>query len=367
MTTIPTATLEDLKRLAKAGDREALQQLRDSGFFQQQRAARDGYPISHGQRRLWVLSQIAGSAPAYHIPLALLLEGELDIAALAKALDVIVARHESLRTTFATVGAEVRQFVHEHSTFRLQTLDLSAAANPTVQARALAEQHATTPFDLSTGPLLRATLVRLAPQCHVFLFNIHHIVCDAWSLGVLVRELTALYQACTRGLKDPLSPLRIHYKDFTAWQNGLLAGPEAEQRRRYWHAKLAGAPALDLPLDFPRPAVMGFAGGTVCTTLDGGQLRELQCRVQGISPFIVLVALVKVLLYRYTGQRDITVGCPITGREHPDLEGQIGFFVNTLVLRDRLNGQTASPRWRPGSGRPPSRPTNAPLFRSISW
>jgi amino acid adenylation domain-containing protein len=331
------STVEDLKQKARAGDLQALQQLRDRGFFNETKAA-EGYPVSHAQRRLWIVDQMVEGFGAYNIPIALELEGGLNRAALRGALQAIVRRHESLRTTFAVVGGAVRQFVHEDMDLPWEEFDLSDDADRGERARRIAAEHASRPFDLARGPLLRAGLVRLAPDRHLFLFNIHHIVSDLASLGVLVRELSAGYEAVVPG-RPPSLPLPVQYKDFAAWQNRLLAGDEAARHRAYWHSHLAAPLSpLHLPADFARPPLKAH-GGKVCrTVLDAGlteRARQLGLR-HGMTLFMVLAASLKVLLHRYTGQEDIIIGFPLAGRDHPDLAGQIGCFVNTVALRDCL-------------------------------
>jgi amino acid adenylation domain-containing protein len=329
--------LDELKRRARAGDLAALQALRDRGFFDGRKNAAAAYPASHGQRRLWVLQRMAGDGAAYHIPLALRLEGPLNAAALERALEALAARHESLRTVFAEADGELRQVIHPAAPRPLRRIDLSESADAERQAAEWAARHAAEPFDLAAGPLFKTLLLRLAADRHVFLANIHHGVADGWSLGVLVRDLSVLYRAFDEGLEPALPPLKLQYKDYAARQQQRLAGPEAARHLAYWRAKLAGMLPARLPLDFPRPAVMGFAGDAVRLALEREPLETLRRTVAGTSLFILLAALVKLLLYRYTGQPDLGVGCPVSGRDDPDFEDQIGFFVNTLVLRDRLD------------------------------
>jgi amino acid adenylation domain-containing protein/non-ribosomal peptide synthase protein (TIGR01720 family) len=335
-------TLEELKRRAKAGDLEALQALREGGFFKKKKAAKEGYAVSHAQKRLWILDQMEDNSAAYNIPGAIRLDGMLDSKAFASALESVVARHESLRTTFVSINNEPRQIIHEVSPFRLEEIDLSLESEAEKIAQEYAYRDAASSFDLKTGPLLRAKLLKLSQNRHIFLFNIHHIVCDAWSMEVLVREVMTLYAAYLKGQENPLLPLKIQYKDFAAWQNAQLDSSEAH--RRYWHHKLSGQlPALNLPTDYPRPQALTFAGKTLSFNFDSpwtNKLWELG-REHGASLFMTLVALVKVLLYRYTGQPDIIIGTPIAGRDHPDLEDQIGCFVNTLALRDILAGENS--------------------------
>jgi amino acid adenylation domain-containing protein len=299
----------------------------------------ESYEVSHAQRRLWVLHQMEDSPRAYGSLEALRLEGELDAPALAGAFRALVARHESLRTTFVREGSEPRQRVCREPRFELAEVDLRGAEDPAAAALAHGRSLAARPFDLAAGPLLRVALLRLAEREHALLLALHHIVSDGWSMGVLVREVSSFYNALTAGDEPALPPLRIQYRDFSAWQNRLVV--EETEHRAYWHAKLAGELAvLDLPADFPRPAVKSFAGDHAAFRLGPETASRLArlARARGLSLFMVLVALVKGLLFRWTGEEDLLVGTPIAGRGHADLEDQIGFYVNTLVLRDRLAG-----------------------------
>jgi hypothetical protein len=251
-------------------------------------------------------------------------------------------RHESLRTTFAAVDGAVRQFIHEDMDLPWAEFDLCGSPDAERQARRIAAEHAMRPFDLARGPLLRAGLVRLAPDRYLFLFNIHHIVSDLVSLGVLVQEVSACYAACAVCLPPTLEPLPIQYKDFAAWQNRLLAGVEAERHRTYWLDRLVGPlPPLDLPTDFGRPPLKTYACDVCRVQLDSdltGRLHQVGLR-HDMTLFMVLIATVKLLLHRYTQQEDIILGFPLAGRDHPELAGQIGCFVNTVALRDRLDGE----------------------------
>jgi amino acid adenylation domain-containing protein len=331
-------TVEELRQRARAGDLQALQELRDRGFFNERKAA-VGYPVAHAQRRLWVADQMVDGFGAYNIPIALDLKGTLQPAALCGALRAIVRRHESLRTTFAEVDGVLRQFVHDELNLSWEEIDLSGFPDGDERARRLAADHASRSFNLAKGPLLGAALVRLAPNRHLFLFNIHHIVGDLVSLDVLVRELSVGYEALESGRQPVLAPLPIQYKDFAAWQKQLLTGDEAARHRTYWLGQLAGPLSpLDLPADFVRPPLKTYRGNVWRTVLDAGlveRVRRLGLR-HSMTLLMVLTASLKVLLYRYTGQEDIIVGFPLAGRDHPDLAGQIGCFVNTVALRDRL-------------------------------
>ncbi|XXX72653.1 amino acid adenylation domain-containing protein [Sorangium sp. So ce134] len=300
-------------------------------------------PTSFAQERLWFLDQLEPESVAYTIPMALRIEGRLDVEALARSVQEVTRRHESLRTTFAQ-GAEgnVLSVVHAEPLGALVCEDLRGQADGQARVRAEAEREARTPFDLKRGPLLRARLLSLSEQEHVLLLTLHHIVSDGWSLGVLVREVTALYDAFAHGRESPLAPLAIQYADYAAWQRAWLSGAELEAQTAYWKDHLAGAPAaLELPTDRPRPAVQTYAGATVRRALG----RELSERVDALShrlgatPFMTLLAGFSVLLSRYCNQRDIVVGTPIANRTRAETEPLIGLFVNTLALRTDLSGE----------------------------
>ncbi len=309
------------------------------------------YALSHAQRRLWLLAQMTPEASAaYNIPLHQLLEGPLDADRLERAIQRLVERHESLRTTFAMIDGEPRQIVHASRTIPLQRIDLSDDPDPLASARECGRRSALTAFDLETGPLLRAELVRLGPDRsgldqsgrdqsrldrHALLFTVHHIVADGVSINIFARELAA----CYAGDGEPL-PLALQYRDFAAWQNELLETDAIRPHREYWLAKLGGErETLDLPTDFARPPVQTFAGGERTRVFAPELLAEIKslARSRGATLFMFLVACVKVYLYRLTGQRDIIVGSPTAGRLHADLEDQVGFYLNTIALRDRVD------------------------------
>ena len=338
--TIPTASLTELKRRARAGDAEALQELRDCGFFRNKRAAHEGYAVSYSQRRLWVVDQMVDGFGAYNLPTAMYLTGELQVAVLREAMQAVVRRHESLRTTFAQIRGEIRQFVHDQIDFQLREIDLADDPESEQRASEIAARHAADKFDLLKGPLFRAALLRLAPCRHLFLFNIHHVISDVVSLGNLVRDVSVFYEALSRSSEPALPPLRIQYKDFAAWQNKLLSGEEGQRHREYWLRQLCGQLAvLNLPVDFPRPPLKTYVAGVWHRVMDAALTARLNQlgRKHEATLFMVLTALVKVLLQRYTGQEEIVTSCPVAGRQHPDLADQVGFYVNPVILRDRLS------------------------------
>ncbi|NPC83010.1 non-ribosomal peptide synthase/polyketide synthase, partial [Pyxidicoccus fallax] len=301
-------------------------------------------PLSFAQQRLWFIDQLEPGSAAYNLPAAVRLSGTLDVTALERALQALVARHESLRTTFATQDGEAVQRIHEASASPLPQVDLSTL--PVEQreagARRLATTEAAEPFDLVRGPLLRATLLRLEETEHVLLLTMHHIVSDGWSMSVLVRELAALYEAALSGEAPRLAPLPVQYADYAVWQRDWLRGEVLEEWLGYWKQQLSGAPhALELPTDRPRPPVQTFNGAAHSFTFP----RELSEQLEALAHehhatlFMVLLAAWQTLLHRYSGQEDIVVGSPIAGRNRAETEGLIGFFVNTLALRSRLSGE----------------------------
>jgi amino acid adenylation domain-containing protein/FkbH-like protein/non-ribosomal peptide synthase protein (TIGR01720 family) len=304
----------------------------------------DAYPLSHAQRRLWVLQRMEPDSAAYNTCAYLSLDGPLVVEALNRTFDALVERHESLRTVFILVGDEPQQRILPSPEARIDCplIDLSDRPIGDAEAEALrqATQDARTPFDLARGPLLRLRLFRLAPERHRLLMNLHHIGCDGWSLGVLEREFLRLYAANLSGQDAGLPPPSLQYRDFAAWQNARLSGEDGEAQRRYWLTQLGGEPApLELPVDFPRPAVRGMRGNLHTFHLDAARVEGLRalCGEHQASLFMGLLATLKILLHAYTGQTDIVVGTPVTGREHPDLLEQVGLYVNTLALRDRLD------------------------------
>ncbi|HXO21370.1 MAG TPA: amino acid adenylation domain-containing protein, partial [Thermoanaerobaculia bacterium] len=319
------------------------------------RPRREPLPASFAQERLWFLDQLGTEGSSYNVPLALQLDGGLDVSALAAALGELVRRHEALRTTFASVSsavaqvgqaAQVVQVVAPDAALTLPALpgidlrDLPAAGR-TDAARRAAAQAAWAPFDLARGPLLRAALLRLAGEEHVLLLTLHHIVADGWSMGVLLRELAALYDAAREGRPSPLPALAVQYADFAVWQREWLQGPVLAELLAYWRGRLADAPAvLDLPLDRPRPALQTFRGGNLRFTLPPALRRSLADlgRRHGVSLFMTLLAAFQSLLARYTSAEDVVVGSPIANRNRAETEALIGFFVNTLVLRGDLSG-----------------------------
>ncbi|HEY6190004.1 MAG TPA: amino acid adenylation domain-containing protein, partial [Pyrinomonadaceae bacterium] len=300
-------------------------------------------PLSFGQQRLWFLDQLEPGNPAYLMPAALRLDGKLKVSTLEQAFSEIVRRHESLRTNFALVDGQPVQIIAPAQPVTLSITDLSQLATDEreAEARRLAGAEAQRPFDLSAGPLLRVSLLKLAEDEHILLFTMHHIISDGWSIGVLVKEVTTLYEAFSAGQSSSLPELPIQYADFAHWQREWLQGEVLDAQLSYWREQLADAPVLQLPTDRPRPAVQSYRGAHHSVRLDAALTDELKriSRQEGVTLFMLLLAAFQTLLSRYSGQEDIVVGSPIANRTRAEVEGLIGFFVNTLVLRTRLEGR----------------------------
>ena len=310
-----------------------------------QPVAHDGeMPLSFGQQRLWFLDQLAPNSAFYNMHAGLHLSGQLDLAALARSFTHLIGRHESLRTVFRLSDGQPLQLILPAAQCPLPLLDLTALPQPLQpqEVTRLAQQQARRPFDLSTGPLLRLLLLRLAEDEHVLLLTMHHIISDGWSMGVLVREVMALYEAELGGTTAELAPLPIQYADYAHWQREWLTGERLGEQLSYWREQLAGAPQLlDLPTDHPRPAVQSYRGATHSFVLDEELSRKLKAlsRREGVTLFMVLLGAYGVLLSRYSGAEEVVVGTPVAGRTRMETEGLIGFFVNTLALRVKVQGE----------------------------
>jgi non-ribosomal peptide synthetase component F len=303
---------------------------------------RDSLPLSFAQRRLWFINQLDPGSPIYNIALPVRLTGKLDVRALEKTLSEVCRRHEVLRTTFVTAGDQPVQHIAPARQLTLECENLSYLSESEREAEVsrLASVEAHLPFDLAHGPLLRLRLLQLDAENHVLLLTMHHIVGDAWSTGVLIKEVATLYDVYTSGGVSPLAELPIQYADYAIWQTEYLQDRVLEPELQYWKQKLEGAPpAVELPFDRPRPAVQTYRGAVCRKALSPAivtQLREV-ARQEKATLFMVLLAGFNALLYRYTNQRDVVIGTPIAGRTRAETEHLIGFFVNTLALRTEVN------------------------------
>jgi hypothetical protein len=299
-------------------------------------------PLSFSQQRLWFLDQLEGENAIYNMPAALRLEGSLNHAALEQAFAEIVQRHETLRTTFTQVDGKPVPVIHQLSMVNYQLPIENLDLPPQEQERAIQKrvaEEAGRPFDLAKGPLFRTLLLQLEAQSYVLMVTMHHIISDAWSIGVLVQELSTLYEAFSQGKTSSLSPLPVQYVDFAYWQRQWLSGERYEKQLSYWQEQLAGVPALlQLPTDRPRPPIQRFQGATVHFQISSEVTLPLKTLSQqnGTTLFMTLLAVFATLLSRYSGQSDIVIGSPLANRSHRQIESLIGLFVNTLVLRINL-------------------------------
>jgi amino acid adenylation domain-containing protein len=303
----------------------------------------DKLPLSYAQQRLWFLDQLDGGSSAYNLPAVVQLCGPLDCKALEAAFQEIVRRHEALRTNFVNIDGDGEQVIREQAHLPLPLTDLSHLAKDEQERelKRLIAKETQRPFQLAFDLLVRAALYKLAANEHVLVLTMHHIVSDAWSMGVLLKEVSALYAAFAKGEASPLPELRIQYADFAIWQRSWLQGDVLNEQINYWKEQLKGEiPVLELPTDRPRPPVQTYDGATRTFALSKELSDKLHRFSQeaGSTLFMTLFAAFNTLLYRYSGQEDIIVGTPIANRHHREVEELIGFFVNTLALRTDLSG-----------------------------
>ena len=300
------------------------------------------FPASFGQKRLWFLDQFEPNSPYYNIPSAFRLKGPFRLDVFQKAIDEIVDRHESLRTTFAMMDGETVQIIYPDFKLEVPIIDLQHLpdAEREKEIRRLANQEARKPFDLKKGPLARVTVLKAGPEDHVILLTLHHIISDGWSMGVLIGEISALYAAFSAGEPSPLPELPLQYADYAEWQKEYLQGEVLEKQLNYWKNHLGeNPPVLELPTDRPRPAVQTNAGATANIKIEAPIAAAVKKTGQkeGATVFMTLLAAFKILLYRYSGQESLSVGTPIANRTQGETEGLIGLFINTLVLKTDLN------------------------------
>jgi amino acid adenylation domain-containing protein/thioester reductase-like protein len=304
----------------------------------------DPTPLSFAQQRLWFLEQIVPGTAVHNIPGAVRVQGRLDVEAVERSIQEILRRHEALRTTFVVIAERPMQVVLPAEPLTLPVIAVTATTDAEREAeisRCLAEE-ARTPFDLTSAPLFRAKLLRLRCDEHIFILTMHHIATDGWSFGVFLREFTTLYSAFAAGRPSPLAELPIQYGDFSNWQRARLDRGELERQLSYWRKQLGDERVmLDLPTDRPRPASMTLAGARHSVALPISLTNALRAVSQQESAtlYMTLLAAFFVLLYRYTRQQDIRIGCPIANRNRAEIEPLIGFFVNTLVIRAEVSGE----------------------------
>ena len=303
----------------------------------------DAVSLSFSQQRLWFIDQLYSGSFFYNIPLVLQMRGRLEIMAFKQSLNEIIRRHEVWRTTFMSVDGDPLQLIAPELSWELPIINLEYLSGKDwePEVRQLANEEAKKPFNLAQGPLVRATLLRLGEENHVFMLTMHHIVSDGWSVGIFIKELATLYIAFSSGQPSPLPELPIQYADFAIWQRRHLQGELLKTQLAYWKRQLGGElPVLKLPTDRQRPITPTFTGAKQYFKFSKSLTETLKklSQQEGVSLFMTLLAAFNALLYRYTEQEDILVGSPIANRNRPELEGMLGFFVNTLVMRTDLSG-----------------------------
>jgi amino acid adenylation domain-containing protein len=298
----------------------------------------DQLPLSYAQQRLWFLNQLMPDSNAYNLPAEMVIDAQINAGAFQQALSEVMRRHEALRTTFALAGSQPLQYIHAPAPLELPLVDLRGL-KPAAQreiAERLQQESELRPFDLQTGPLVRAKLVRTDEQEYLFLLNMHHIVSDGWSMGVLLHEIETLYDSFSRGVPSPLPELEVQYADYASWQRDWLDGETLKAEVAFWKQQLDGAPTLlELETDHPRQLMRKLRGAQSPVVFSGEVSRWLRDfhRAEGVTLFMTLMAGFHALLWRYTGQRDILVGTPTAGRSRVELEPMIGFFVNMIPIR----------------------------------
>jgi amino acid adenylation domain-containing protein len=303
------------------------------GFRSRRRTAPDGVrPLSFAERRLWLLEQLSPGLPTYNIPVVLRIRGPLAVETLRRSFEDIAARQDALRTSYVARNGEAVAIVHPRAPWSLPVCDGTLAEH--------CRTEATTPFDIARPPLVRTSLLRLAPDDHVLTLTVHHLVADAWSLGVLWHELGTVYAAHLGGDARPLPPLPRQYADYAAWQHDAMQESSAETEIAWWRDRLAGLPSLELPLDATRPRQQTYRGAVRTFELSAEVTEGARGLARGhdATLFMVLLAAFQALLARHSGQTDFGIGIPVAGRTHPDTEALIGLFLNTLVLRTDLHG-----------------------------
>ncbi|QJB31967.1 non-ribosomal peptide synthase/polyketide synthase [Chitinophaga oryzae] len=295
-------------------------------------------PLSFAQERLWFIDQLEGSVQ-YHVPAVLRLRGSLDVEALSTALRSVVNRHEILRTVIRQNDGRGYQYILDQDNWTLNITDQAAYKENPAALQEFIKKITDAPFDLSADHMLRADLVVQGPDEHILIITTHHIASDAWSTGILVKELVAFYMAAAAGTEAHLEKMAIQYADYAIWQRTYITGDILDKQLAYWKENLAGITPLNLPLDYPRPPVRSTRGGAVSFQLPAELTAQLHqfSRQEGVSLFMTLFSAFNVMLYRYSGQEDICVGSPVAGRTQQEVEGLIGFFINMLALRVDLS------------------------------
>jgi amino acid adenylation domain-containing protein len=327
------STIEALSRLVDKAGEKGYENIRHTG-------KQVYHELSHGQKRFWAINQAETNKSSYNVPAAFEITGTLDIQILSKAIARLVERHEILRTRFTTIDGEpVQQVIPFEEGQFVEYIDLRNKADKENTVKDWISKVSYTEFDLEKGTLIRVVVLQTGNENYTYLFTMHHIICDGWSIEVLNREMLLLYNAILNNEVVNLQPLRIQYKEFAVWQNRENKTPAFESHRRYWLQHLSGfLPRINLPLDYPRPAEKKYDGKTISFFVEKEEKNKLQetAKQYDASLFMVSLALLNTLLYSYTKQEDFIIGSPVAGREHPDLENQVGLYINTILLRNQV-------------------------------
>ncbi|MEJ7558099.1 MAG: amino acid adenylation domain-containing protein [Pedobacter sp.] len=306
------------------------------------RSTYEHIPLSYSQERLWFINQLAGSVQ-YHMPIVLNLKGRLKRDVLEKALKSVVDRHEILRTVYAENGVNPYQIVNTAVDWKLENIDGSIYTNDSTKLNELIQDSIYTPFNLAKDYMLKASLVQLTREEHILVATVHHIAADGSSIPILIKEFIDYYESAVREQPSTLEELKIQYADFAIWQRKYLSGEFLDKKLEYWKKKLSNIAPLQLPTDFHRPEVPSSKGAIIPFSIDEALTKQLLVlsQIQDVTPFMLLLSAFKVLLYRYSGEKDICVGAPTAGRQHHAVENLIGFFINTLVLRTYINPEAS--------------------------
>ncbi|NCQ97821.1 MAG: amino acid adenylation domain-containing protein [Microcystis aeruginosa L211-101] len=300
-------------------------------------SAQETYETSHAQRRFYVLQQMDLNNVAYHIVSTLKIAGDFSPDVFEKAIQLLISRHESLRTSFILINGEPQQKILQNRPFDWEFKDWTNKPDEEILETIAKERK---PFDLEKSPLVRSKIYKLSANEYILELEIHHIICDGWSMSLLAKECLQYYSDLAKGLQPSIEPLPIQYKDYAGWQNNLLRSENNPKNLDYWRQKLDNGQLtrVHLPTDFKRPQIKTFKGSHLSWTFDRETISKLRkiCQENEITLFMALVAAVKILLYRYSGQHDITIGTEIATRSHPQLQSLIGLFLNTLVIRDQI-------------------------------
>ena len=297
------------------------------------------YPLSYNQQGIWFLHQLAPESTVYNVNFAARIASDVNIPALRCALQALIDRHPSLRTTFPARSGKAVQQIHQHQEVTFNEVNGSIWSEDGLKAWLLDEAYR--PFDLERGPLLRVSLIMRSANEHVLLLVVHHIVIDFWSLAILLNELGVLYSTESAGNKAVLPALQLQYSDYVRWQSEMLAGPSGEELWAFWQKQLGGQlPVLELPTDRQRPAVPTYQGASHDFTIDAELSSSLKAlaKASGATLYMVLLAAFQVVLSYHTGQEDLLVGTPMVGRSRAEFEGIVGLFTNPVLLRTSLAG-----------------------------